>query len=139
MQEEQIGEGILLISMQCLSICSPGSATLPFVHATQVSGTVMPVGTEHYDHSSLANTVGPSATPIVQKVARLTKPLPTWYSGRPLAGCPHPPGHLPWLCELSGAATRLEHPDPVPLSPPLQQTLEAELPKSPILVKAGLL
>lgn len=54
MQEEQIGEGILLVSMQCLSICSPGSATLPFVHATQVLATVMPVGTEHYDHSSLA-------------------------------------------------------------------------------------
>lgn len=59
MQEEQIREGILLVSMQCLSICSPGSATLPFVHATQVLATVMPVGTEHYDHSSLANTVGP--------------------------------------------------------------------------------
>lgn len=59
MQEEQIGEGILLVSTLCLSICSPGSAKLPFVHATRVSGTVMPVGTEHYDHSSLANTVDP--------------------------------------------------------------------------------
>lgn len=59
MQEEQIGEGILPVSTQCLSICSPGSAMLLFVHATRVSATVMPVGTEHYGHSSLANTVGP--------------------------------------------------------------------------------
>lgn len=91
MQQEQIGEGILLISMQCLSICSPGSATLPFVHATQVSGTVMPVGTEHYDHSSLANTVAPQplhcpesgqaykATPhLVLREAAGWMSTPTW-------------------------------------------------------------
>ena len=47
------------LSARSLSICLTESAKLPFIHATRVSGTVMPVGTEHYDHSSLANTVGP--------------------------------------------------------------------------------